>query len=240
MSAKAKQERKEESGEYALIYLEFSSKWNPHVINLARRRDRMKEFQERWPFNSYNVKRVEAIDGKHKENISPFESLFNVQGKKLSDSAKACAISHYKIWRECEAKNRIFTIFEDDTFWAKDCLDIWNICQHTIPKDFDIAYIGTGVLHNVESGRNRIQTMKNPSDPSCIGWKVYGRQVWATSLAYILTPSAAKKLLDVVHAAGFGRQVDHFMVDQMGRMKLYMLEGILCYSPWLYKSDIVH
>lgn len=221
--------------------IEFKSSLNPHVINLLRRPDRMQEFKDRWPFKKYNVKRVEASDGKKEEtDITPFVNLFSGNAVRLSSSAKGCAISHYKLWKQCVKQDKIFTIFEDDTFWTKDCIEVWDSCQNTIPKDFDVAYLGVGAMGNSDVARRKIQAMKNPSDPKCIGWKRYGRQLWVTTLAYIVSPAGAKKLLDIVDSKGFPCQVDHFMIDLHKELNIYILEGILCYSPWMYKSDIVH
>lgn len=112
----------------------------------------------------------------------------------------ACALSHYSLWQKCHNENETFLILEHDAVWKKK-LPFW-VTEDPI---YDIIGINdprgatrrSSVFHElVQKGEALIQPTPIVDDTPYIPHGIAGNS------AYIIKPSGAKKMLDLVTEFG--------------------------------------
>ena len=108
------------------------------VINLDKRKDRLKRFISRiTPLGASlggTVERFSAIDG----NTIPTEKRNN-----WSAGAAGCKQSHIDIITECR-KNKVKSVLvlEDDVTFVPDFKDRFKLFMDDVPEDWDMLYLG--------------------------------------------------------------------------------------------------
>jgi GR25 family glycosyltransferase involved in LPS biosynthesis len=111
----------------------------------------------------------------------------------------ACALSHYKLWQKCWKEEETMTIMEHDAVWKKR-LDEWVT---TDPK-YDIIGINdprgctrrSSVFHEQVQKAQGLITRAPKIDEDYIPQGIGGNS------AYVMRPSGAKKMLDLVAEYG--------------------------------------
>lgn len=110
-------------------------------INLKRRPDRWREFQERVPadFPFGPIERYDAIDGK----LSPPPHWW--MG---GSGAWGCYRSHMRILEEClHARHDSYLVFEDDATFCGGFADQVRDYFAALPEDWGLVYLGGQHLH---------------------------------------------------------------------------------------------
>ena len=157
------------------------------VINLARRTDRRESFLIRNSFLT-DVNFVEAADGNTLTNddlttaeIYIDQSYKNrYTDKKITKGEIGCFISHYGVWKMCVEMNETIMVFEDDAIVDRNLFD--ELYYFQIMKQFNFLYLGR-IENSPESVTTINSILEKPSYPY-------------NSHAYVLTPEAAKILID--------------------------------------------
>jgi GR25 family glycosyltransferase involved in LPS biosynthesis len=159
-----------------------------YVINLEERKDRWNHIQEKFKLLSLNIQRIPAIKGKniiHSVPITPFVKgclQNNICSKYHIESfgALGCALSHIEAWKKVQT---ISAIFEDDAmpieFTSFQLKEAYSWLQN---NQFDMVLLGS----------HKQPFVKNQELIPWIDSGIVTTGAWA----YLVTPFAAKKLLE--------------------------------------------
>ena len=116
-----------------------------YIINLKRRKDRLKKFKKTSPFKFEEIQVFKGFDGLHPNNNEYGLNEYKIisEHSQMKEGEKGCFISHLNIWRDM-VKNDIeyALIMEDDPIFCKDFLNKFNKVLENAPEKYDILYIG--------------------------------------------------------------------------------------------------
>ena len=177
-----------------------------YFINLSRRKDRLYNIQKNINFR---INRFNAIDSKFLNDKKP-----------LSKEEKACFLSHYNLWLIAYQENKTILILEDDVVFDLGFEDKWN-CEYSnyLPSDYNIIYLGGCLERNLPLYRKVLKKYNkyffNVKKNNFFHKKDY---FWhMTSIAYILTPSGAKVLINEYKHNDMNLPVDHFIIKSINK-----------------------
>lgn len=179
------------------------------VISLERRPDRRKHFSKNNEKIIGDFEWVDAVDGKelnHQELLSSggdtnkaFRCKF--KNRKMTHGEVGCAISHIKAWEIVAKQNEPMMIFEDDAV----ILDNYDEEYYeSLTKEYNLIYI------------NRIEN--NPDKVTSIDDKIEIPSYPYNLTAYILTPSAAKILINTNFSTSI-IPADEYVPLMLGHLK---------------------
>jgi len=179
-----------------------------HLINLDRDTDRLAEFMAR---NAHvpDVVRVSAIDGKTTDRKSLHGLGIISPDLTYTDGNLGCALSHIRLWRRALKEQRVLTIAEDDTSFARNFQSAHNALLKRLPEDWDFVLWGWNFDHFVwteipegvapsilrfdqDSLRKNIEIFR-ASDISPSAFRLHHA---FGAMCYSLTPRGARVLLD--------------------------------------------
>lgn len=190
-----------------------------YVVNLDRRADRLVEFKSNHPFLAKNTYKWRATDGKQIKLTPQIAHLFRDNDFKWKKPVMGCALSHFQLFEKCanDPKKVNYLILEDDVKFMKDWEKQWLTMASSIPKDADFIYFG-GVLppnkpalpmvtekvneHFAKVAKNTVFSMGAPR-----------RYFHFCTYAYILTPSGAQKMMNLIMERGIFTSVDHMICN---------------------------
>ena len=111
------------------------------VINIKRRPDRLKQFQERCVYRDIEI--VYGFDGKNSKNENKKENkIFESLPKRLQPGARGVWISHLRIWKKIVDQGLPHAmIFEDDAIFNEDFSEKMENVLNCLPSD-GIVYFG--------------------------------------------------------------------------------------------------
>jgi GR25 family glycosyltransferase involved in LPS biosynthesis len=209
-----------------------------HIINLARRPDRLLKFKENHDSWTKQVCLRPAYDGKALDLSPSMAKLFATNDFKWKKAIMGCALSHLSLWLDLAQEQpscENYLILEDDVKFSKDWLSVWATAAKNIPEDYDVLYLG-GVLPPNKMGYNNVLEPVN-SSWSRIGLnKIFGqsepsRYFHFCNYSYILSRKGAKKILEDITSRGYTTSADHMVCNRMD-MKHYMLNTLVagCYQ----------
>jgi GR25 family glycosyltransferase involved in LPS biosynthesis len=115
------------------------------------------------------------------------------------DARIACALSHYKLWLKCYKENEAIIILEHDAVW-KQKLPEWV----TDDSKYDIIGINDprGATRRSRQFHESVQKKESLIQRPPVIDEEYVPQGIAGNSAYIMKPSGAKKMLDLVTEYG--------------------------------------
>ena len=160
-----------------------------YVINLKRRKDRLNKFLIRASTANIPVKVVEAIDGQNIDFKSIWIEKYNnlITRRYLKKGEIGCYLSHYKCYEM--SKTDLVLIFEDDAYIPIDFWYQFDIIKKTLPKDFDIALLGTTNVWRRKYSKECKKIWENKD------WTRYEGDIYGLQ-GYILSKKAIKTLID--------------------------------------------
>ena len=93
-----------------------------YIINLKRRKDRLKKFKKTSPFKFEEIQVFKGFDGLHPNNNEYGLDEYKIisEHSQMKEGEKGCFISHLNIWRDM-VKNDIeyAYVIEDDAIFCK-------------------------------------------------------------------------------------------------------------------------
>lgn len=174
---------------------------NAYVINLKERTDRWSHIQNKLSNFHLKLQRFDAIRSNVNSgvSVSPFVkscltykdncSKYHIE----SLGALGCAMSHIEIWKNITETSFVFEDDADPMEFAKQDLD--KAIQLMQNNTYDFIFLGS---HNLPIVKGT----------TLIPWNKGGK-IMTGAWAYILTPSAAKKLIENVYPLDL--QIDIFI-----------------------------
>jgi len=148
------------------------------------------------------------------------------QVQRMSGGERGCAHSHRRIWEAVAERNTATLVLEDDAQFVFDRSDselgkfsgklfTERLCaaMKEAPSDFDVLYLGWSGWRG-----SHFKLLEEEDEGQAIKKVEY---VW-TTVAYVITPAAAKKLLQA--ASPMNQPVDNFMAWEasQGRLKSFV------------------
>lgn len=173
---------------------------------------------------------AERISTKERTKVKKvFAERFKDPGQvqRMSGGERGCAHSHRRIWELIAERQSPTLVLEDDAQFVFDRSDSelgqfsgklfaerLSSAMKEVPADFDIMYLGWSGWRG-----GHFKLLEEEDEGDSIRKVEY---VW-TTVAYILTPSAAKKLLH--SATPMNQPVDNFMAWEasQGRLKSFVV-----------------
>jgi len=193
------------------------------VINLDRSKERLVQVTSEFARIGVAFERIAAVDA---AGIS--------KAPRLTGAETACFRSHQLCWRMiADGSETHGAVFEDDVVFGHDAGPLLGDTSW-VPKDADLVKLET-FLDPVRIGRQRRQVAHGYSVTRLFG-RHYG------SAAYILSKSAAKKLLRLTRH--LRSPVDNALFDPTTltcvRLTVYQMVPALCIqSQWISRNDNV-
>ena len=208
------------------------------VINLARRPDRLKAFEERW-LNSVSkgwfAEIFNAIDGKTLDVNDPtIQYLFRNNDFGFKPSIIGCALSHLSMWRSllCNKEYDYYIIYEDDVEFVDNYeWKLWS-CMQSITFAWDVLYLGHLVCYDHQT-THRVENNVLPVWENMVDYIIPKRTSWVGTASYMISKRGAKKLIDHIDKFGVQHGLDYFMQLATPRMiKAYALNPMLNFAEY--------
>ncbi len=204
------------------------SKFPIKVVNLDKRPDRWEQTKKKLDEQGItNYERFSAIDGTKLEMTQDIKFLFRNNDFNYRQGYIGCALSHLKLWNELirDENNDYYIIMEDDFELVDDFKNKLNITLHQlIQKPFiDLHFLGYFYWKGEPVKSQEYPVMMNMDVKSYMGG------TWG----YIISKSAAFKLINISKHYGIQNGIDRFMNFQFDKMIT------TCSEPHIMKSDYV-
>lgn len=205
--------------------------WRLHTIkyiNLAQSTDRAvsmrKQLLQTCPEEM--IQRFEAIVGKHRIQSEQEKEFFRnsdfLQSPYFLNIAGNC-LSHYRAWEEAsgQPEHLVTVILQDDAILISNFKQHLEKVIHCMPTDALCVFISDHMYAAHEAfvpvdlegqdGQSRLVNMKQRIN-AMIAKHI---DTWADhcSLAYVITPEGAKRLIEHTKKYGFTRATDRYMRD---------------------------
>lgn len=200
-------------------------------INLDRRKDRLDHIYKNTPFFT---ERFPAVDSKSLELTEEIKKLFpDDLYLKKKKSEIACAISHYKLWKQLvEDKNADnYLILEDDVVFEKGFTKFWNsVWSHSMPNDYFLIFFGGCQPYNKPSYHKVLQPYNNYfNNVKKQDFFTKDDHYWhMNASSYVISKQCASLMCQWVDQKGFddkysieSSNLDVFMIDFVNKNKLF-------------------
>uniref|UniRef100_A0A6C0BLN4 Glycosyl transferase family 25 domain-containing protein n=1 Tax=viral metagenome TaxID=1070528 RepID=A0A6C0BLN4_9ZZZZ len=210
-----------------------------HVINLARRPDRLKTFRQRMDPH-LEVQRFPAVDGASLKRNKRLEHLFRDNDFGFSRGVLGAALSHLELWKELlagDSHNGVDTylIFEDDVqlrdpFTNGQWLDMYYKLNTEHP-DWDTCFLAftptptEDFQHHLEDRPLEIVPLKP-------------EMTWGGFAAYWINRKGAATLVKFIEEHGIRHAVDYILMRKPGMgLKNFLISPNPCFSQWVTSTD---
>lgn len=172
------------------------------MVNMDSRPDRLKTFDENFPFN---YERFSAINGKLLEPNNQLERIFEGNDYNMRAGMVGCALSHIKLYTsfiQCNENQNIYCIFEDDVSFGPNFRNQLDNIMNNLPKKWDLIYLGRHLFpqHRTPDCYNtEILPILQKGD-------IY--KSMGGTFAYLITKEGALKLLEFINKTGMTSAID--------------------------------
>ncbi len=203
------------------------------VINLDRRADRLQRFQATLHAQTSErfytrVTRHAAVDGQQLSYTHRIRHLFRANDFSYRRAVIGCALSHLALWQQLAAEDAGHClIFEDDielcAGFEGQLIELCGLMATDHPQ-CDIVFLGY-------TSRDRMA--HPPTDERCPGIslnRLNPADYVGGMFAYILSATAARKLLSLVETHGIPTAIDRFLQNRSHQLT------VLCATPHLVTS----
>ena len=201
------------------------------MINLDRRTDRMKKFQETHNWANHVI-RDSACDGKSLVLTPSLARLLAPNDFFWKKAIAGCALSHLKLWVELATEQPFienYLILEDDVRFVDGWIpNVWKKASECIPEDYDILYLGGVLPPNREMFYSILEKVNDcwsrVSENQVFGQSAPSRYFHFCNYAYIIKREAAIKILrDIMEKGGYTTSADHMICNKVNMLKHYVL-----------------
>ena len=192
-------------------------------INLDRRTDRLDHIYKHVPFYT---ERFTAVDANTLELNDEIKKLFPKTYYLLSKAEIACALSHYKLWKQLAADTdaKSYLILEDDVVFEEGFVEQWNNqFSKVFPHDFMLVYVGGCQPWN-KSHYNEVLDPFNQhfNNVKKNDFFTKGDHYWhMNASSYIVSRRAATLLCQYVDQLGFNAAWDVFIINFFNNNKIF-------------------
>jgi GR25 family glycosyltransferase involved in LPS biosynthesis len=211
---------------------------NTYVINLRDDKTRLDTFREEWVTKSGLKKdfiRIEAVNGN--DLTGEQKGLLCTWWCKTfcNNSKIGCAMSHIKTWESVRDNNDEFAlILEDDTRFQSNFKEELKKKLNSVPKDFDILYIGCFIGCDTEGKKNLLHNIHSISY-SGLKYKKINNDIYVPSLpfglhSYIVSKKGVNKLLSLIKINKLNGSIDGHILKYSSSLNIYATNPLLTYQ----------
>jgi GR25 family glycosyltransferase involved in LPS biosynthesis len=202
-----------------------------HLINLARRCDRIQRFKEMHEDWTKMVCLRPAYDGRKLELTPELARIFAPNDFFWKKAVMGCALSHLSLWLELANEKLCvenYLILEDDVKFQRGWLEHWREAAKHIPEDYDVLYLG-GVLPPNKAMYHKVVEPVNPFWGRVAMNQIFGqteltRYFHFCNYSYILSRRGAQKILEEMQRrGGYYTSADHMICNRVQDMVHYVL-----------------
>jgi glycosyl transferase, family 25 len=202
-----------------------------YLINLDRNKERLYHFDQQYARSDLSknpYERIQAVDGNtldisklvshkaHMEILQAEKSGFRTKHYQLTRGAVGCYLSHLNVYRKLIADDaKMALIFEDDVVFQPTILLKMQKHVESIPKDWDLILLG---CHCIVCKKNR---------------KFSKLERFFFMHAYLITQTAAKKILAYLKDRKIDQQIDSVLGEMARKQDL----NIYCINDSLAKQS---
>lgn len=211
-----------------------------HIINLAKRADRIKRFKETHESWTKQVCLRPAYDGRRLTLTPALAKVFQPNDFHWKKSVMGCALSHLSLWCELALEPECcenYLVLEDDVKFKPGWLERWTLAANHIPDDYDVLYLGGILPPNQEMFQKVLEPVNQfwsrISPNSIFGQNPPSRYFHFCNYAYILSRKGAQKLLqNLGHHGGYHTSADHMICNRTDILNHYVLSSLeaTCYQ----------
>ena len=211
-----------------------------HVINLAKRADRIKRFKENHESWTKQVCLRPAYDGRQIQLTPALAKMFLPNDFHWKKSVMGCALSHLSLWCELAMEPEScenYLVLEDDVKFKPGWLERWVEVAKHIPDDYDVLYLGGVLPPNKEMFQKVLEPVNESwsriSYNSIFGQNPPTRYFHFCNYAYILSRKGAQKLLqNLGQHGGYHTSADHMICNRIDVLNHYVLSSLeaTCYQ----------
>ena len=211
-----------------------------HVINLAKRADRIKRFKEIHESWTKQVCLRPAYDGRRITLTPALAKVFQPNDFHWKKSVMGCALSHLSLWCELALEPECcenYLVLEDDVKFKPGWLERWAEAAKHIPADYDVLYLGGILPPNKDMFQKLLEPVNSHwsriSHNSVFGQTPPTRYFHFCNYAYILSRKGAQKLMqNIGKYGGYHTSADHMICNRTDILNHYVLTSLeaTCYQ----------
>jgi glycosyl transferase family 25 len=207
---------------------------NVYLINMDKDKERLKNVTKE--LDKFNIKfeRISGINPKILTNKQKNKYVTNFCQKYCSNGAIGCGLSHFKIYEDVlKKKYNNVIVLEDDIYLTDDFLQILNDVLNELPNDYDILYIGSfglsdldqyydyNILLKLVANNKKIILNKN---------NIYVPEFPLGTHAYIISNNGCKKILKYLNKINF--HIDWQIALNKKYLNIYATNKKIVYQNW--------
>ncbi len=204
------------------------------VINLDRRTDRLKKFQETHPPLATRAMRLSAFEGVKLKLTPKLARLFMPHDFKWKKAVMGCALSHLAVWMQLITDKpdiHSYLVLEDDVRMKPTWANAWREAMedHAIPEDYDVIYLGGILPPNRETFERECVQRVNRHIAKVAPNSVFGQDppnsyFHFCAYAYVLSRKGAQKVVEMLKMKnGYWTSADHMICNLVNFLNIYML-----------------
>jgi GR25 family glycosyltransferase involved in LPS biosynthesis len=175
---------------------------------------------------------VSAVNGKTLEMTPSIKKLFKNNNFGWRKSVIGCAMSHINVWAKIvSSPGEYFLILEDDVRFNTEQIKLWSEYAKNIPQGADLLYLGGVLPSNMSVFPSVLEPVNN-------FWsKIKPNKYFTPSVAapifhfclysYIISKSAAQKILYYLMNTSMTSAVDHFVVSASVNLNTFVASPLI-------------
>ncbi len=196
-----------------------------HVINLERRPNRWKIFQDRASrIGLTEYIRFNAVDGSKLKIDDPRLSIFKENTFNSRRGIIGSSLSHMRLWKDLtESEYKYYLIFEDDIRFSETFMKYLNyLLQQLTLKELPLVFLG---LNYPEFDWSKVFPSPkefNTDTDETLGKRkleiylippVHAKKVWGGTFGYIISKQRAQQMLSDINTNGLKTPEDTFILS---------------------------
>ena len=200
------------------------------VVNLERRPDRWKSFDEKASTAAEFLKyqKYRAVDGSNLIPTPQLQQIFDGNDYNMRMGMVGCAMSHIQLYIDLVNSDMdVFCILEDDIEFTPDFRDKFvRMCQQLSNVDWDLAYLG----HHAYNMSELIKNKKNTPSVYKTTAKTSLKVSMGGTGGYLITKKGAQKLLEFINRYGMTNGIDTVQQKSADTLNVYYCVPHLIFS----------
>jgi len=210
------------------------------VINLERRPDRLKKFEDEMHKHGITeYSRFDAIDGTKLEVDQRIVKMFMNNNFGWRRCVMGVALSHIELWRELvQSSHNYYLIFEDDITLIDNFQKYFEILSVYINEAvYPFIFLG----YHTDSDELKKPSFYSKLSDNLLVYPLHKKgHIWGGLFGYIIHRNFAKKLLNDIGKNGIVEPIDTFVLEKSNLFTTYptMVESEFMTFTNLVDSDI--
>lgn len=201
-----------------------------YVVNLDRRPDRWKEFDDKAKVAAKFLRysRFSAVDGNKLEPTVQLQQIFDGNDYNMRSGMVGCAMSHIQLYIELvNSELDLFCILEDDIEFTDNFQDKFCKLLGELSKvEWDLAYMGhhAYIVTDTITDKNKQPSIYKSNAQDSLKFSMGGTG------GYLITKNGAKKFLEFINSRGMTNGIDTVQQKSADILNVYYCTPHLIFS----------